>query len=446
MALNLRNNLNDRRTKKLRNLLFSNHNEIHPLQTQHNASSTATQQKSLVTQELNQLTIAINQEPQSESDTSAVTNVNHVNNDQQLLSNTQTTSSEPHVATSSLLTTRINTKKKKTRRKPSKKYKTDLNTQDADTVINLSNVTLSNAEIKLLSRGLTFVPTPRRITWSEIQADLNEFARRLRLKEYFYNPDDITNTLTNMAHPFKCKSTWTPPSGKEAALDTFINAIEQDLMSAKPTRIHDNLTKQERKAIKQLQRRMDIVIKPADKGSGTVVMDRTWYVNECMRQLNDCNFYQKQSKDLTSKIQERIRKYTSRMHNEKLIDENTFKYLTCNPNPQPGRFYILPKIHKQGNPGRPIISSNGHSTEHISEFVDFHLQPLVKTLPSHIKDTTHFLLKLQELGSLPDNAILVSLDVHLSIQTFPIRKESTLVVTILTSDITNSFQLKAFAT
>ena len=273
------------------------------------------------------------------------------------------------------------------------------------------NVTLSNAEIKLLSRGLTFVPTPRRITWSEIQADLNEFARRLRLKEYFYNPDDITNTLTNMAHPFKCKSTWTPPSGKEAALDTFINAIEQDLMSAKPTRIHDNLTKQERKAIKQLQRRMDIVIKPADKGSGTVVMDRTWYVNECMRQLNDCNFYQKQSKDLTSKIQERIRKYTSRMHNEKLIDENTFKYLTCNPNPQPGRFYILPKIHKQGNPGRPIISSNGHPTEHISEFVDFHLQPLVKTLPSHIKDTTHFLLKLQELGSLPDNAILVSLDV-----------------------------------
>jgi len=28
-----------------------------------------------------------------------------------------------------------------------------------------------------------------------------------------------------------------------------------------------------------------------------------------------------------------------------------------NSDPQAGRFYILPKIHKQGNPGRPIISS-----------------------------------------------------------------------------------------
>ena len=27
----------------------------------------------------------------------------------------------------------------------------------------------------------------------------------------------------------------------------------------------------------------DIVIKPADKGSGTVIMDYKWYVNECLR-------------------------------------------------------------------------------------------------------------------------------------------------------------------
>ena len=76
-----------------------------------------------------------------------------------------------------------------------------------------------------------------------------------------------------------------------------------------------------------------------------------------------------------------------------------------------GRFYILPNIHKQGNPGRPIISSNGHPTERISEFVDYHLKPLVQTLPSYIKDTTHFLLQLQNLGPLSENAILVTFDV-----------------------------------
>ena len=57
------------------------------------------------------------------------------------------------------------------------------------------------------------------------------------------------------------------------------------------------------------------------------------------------------------------------------------------------------------------ISSNGHPTERISEFVDFHLKPLVQTLPSFIKDTTHLLLQLQKLGPLPDNALLVTLDV-----------------------------------
>ena len=31
----------------------------------------------------------------------------------------------------------------------------------------------------------------------------------------------------------------------------------------------------------------DIIIKAADKGSGTVIMDRHWYINECLRQLND---------------------------------------------------------------------------------------------------------------------------------------------------------------
>ena len=85
--------------------------------------------------------------------------------------------------------------------------------------------------------------------------------------------------------------------------------------------------------------------------------------------------------------------------------------LPLNPNPRAGRLHILPKIHKQGNPGRPIISSNVHSTERISEFVDYHLKPLVQTLPSYIKDTTHFLLQLQNLGPLPENAILFTFDV-----------------------------------
>ena len=51
-------------------------------------------------------------------------------------------------------------------------------------------------------------------------------------------------------------------------------------MSSQPAVIRDNLSKQEREAIKKLQKQVDIIIKPADKGSRTVIMDYNCYVDE----------------------------------------------------------------------------------------------------------------------------------------------------------------------
>ena len=45
------------------------------------------------------------------------------------------------------------------------------------------------------------------------------------------------------------------------------------------------------------------------------------------------------------------------------------------------------------------------------EFVDCHLKSLVQSLPSYIEDTTHFVPQLEQMGPLPDDAILVTLDV-----------------------------------
>ena len=83
------------------------------------------------------------------------------------------------------------------------------------------------------------------------------------------------------------------------------------------------------------------------------------------------------------------------------IDEETCNYLLPHRS-RPARFYILPKIHKNKDnlPGLPIVSATSHPTEHISHFVDSHLNPLVPKLPSYIKDTTHFLRKLDDLKEL----------------------------------------------
>jgi hypothetical protein len=41
-----------------------------------------------------------------------------------------------------------------------------------------------------------------------------------------------------------------------------------------------------------IQERDDIIIKPADKGTVVVVMDKTTYLQEVERQLSDCRFYE----------------------------------------------------------------------------------------------------------------------------------------------------------
>lgn len=78
-------------------------------------------------------------------------------------------------------------------------------------------------------------------------------------------------------------------------------------MNARSTRIRDNLTRRERQALKKLQRPTHVIIKPADKGSDTVVMDRQNYLDECYRQLNNQHFYNKVTDDPTDDINKRAR-------------------------------------------------------------------------------------------------------------------------------------------
>ena len=53
--------------------------------------------------------------------------------------------------------------------------------------------------------------------------------------------------------------------------------------------------------------------------------------------------------------------------------------------------YILPKIHDENCPRRPIVSTYDCPTVSICKFWDIILSPLVQELPSFIKDTPQFL-------------------------------------------------------
>jgi hypothetical protein len=138
-------------------------------------------------------------------------------------------------------------------------------------------------------------------------------------------------------------------------------------------------------------------------------MDTTTYIQEAERQLSDCRFYEKLDSDPTLDFTQKIIRALEAMHARGHLDNKTMEYLTPE-DPKPGRFYLLSKIHKENNPGRPIVSANAHPTEKISEFIDFHLRPFVENLPSHIKDTTDYLKKMENL-TIPENTTLVTMDV-----------------------------------
>ena len=100
------------------------------------------------------------------------------------------------------------------------------------------------------------------------------------------------------------------------------------------------------------------------------------------------------------------------MFNRKEINNKVRDYLIMKK-PQLGKFYILPKILKRTSnvPRRPVISNNGTATENISAFLDFHLNNIVSTIPHILEDTRDFLQRLNQIGDIPGNALLVSFDV-----------------------------------
>ena len=144
-----------------------------------------------------------------------------------------------------------------------------------------------------------------------------------------------------------------------------------------------------------------------------------------MENTNDAKFkYKVLDNYITNDFQKRIRIHVERMHRDKIIDDDTKRFL-IQTDPKPGRFYIFHKAHKQGNPGRPIVS---HLAERISHFVDFHLKPLVQKTQSFIKDT---LTNSNNLDNYPTMLFLSLLTSLLSTPTYPITKALTHVNTSL---------------
>ena len=124
------------------------------------------------------------------------------------------------------------------------------------------------------------------------------------------------------------------------------------------------------------------------------------------------NVYEKVEGDPVTARNKKICKVLDNMIRKKEIDKIPADYLYIRQ-PQLGKFYLLPKIHKRTTsvPGRPAISNNSTVTENISTFLDSHLKPLVTKIPHILEDKRGFLTWIMENKDLPEDALLVSFDV-----------------------------------
>ena len=156
-----------------------------------------------------------------------------------------------------------------------------------------------------------------------------------------------------------------------------------------------------------------IIIKKADKGNTLIVMDQQFYRDKLVLQdhLQTSTY---RTADIKSDVKVFKNLKTLMDKHRSCLTNKEFKYIT-EYEWSTSNFYVLPKIHKcksitdkisschsdclklEAPPdlkGRPIVGGPQSPTQHLSEFLEKLLSPLVPHLKSFVKDDWDYLRKL----------------------------------------------------
>ncbi len=240
-------------------------------------------------------------------------------------------------------------------------------------------------------------------------------------------------------------------SPKEVPVDDFIVATEQacwkipeeekdtlrsevvGLLKNHRTKT-GNMSQEERKAIKELKRDKSIMIMGADKGRATVIMDKCEYEEKVNLMLQDTKTYEKLDKNPTSKFKGKLVDILKRLKADKKITDKQYwdLYPTMEKTP---RLYCSPKIHKAGNPLRPIVDYTGSICYKIARALADLLQPLFGLTIHHCKNSKDFVDSMNGI-QLEDDEVLVSFDVVSLFTNTPIQETLDIVKERLQNDKT----------
>ncbi len=123
---------------------------------------------------------------------------------------------------------------------------------------NFSSIQFDQSTEKLIQRGSTFVPLPKSVNRTETQAALQRFERNCLWKAHFYTDEDQEDTY--IPPLFKKVKDNLPSKAPPKPLEDALTGIRTEILSAKLNPVHDNISKQEREAIKNLVENQNKVI------------------------------------------------------------------------------------------------------------------------------------------------------------------------------------------
>ena len=296
----------------------------------------------------------------------------------------------------------------------------------------LGEVSLSNEERDVLSRGLRFVPTPSpsNNTATSVLSAFPGFKRGCLLADYFSifqpNPIDSSSTPTTLHvrsprtwAPRSSSKTWMPPKNTLAvttALSTFENLLP-GLCTAPSQRTARgaNLTANEYAIIKQLSARSGLVLRNADKGMGLCVIGSEFYKRTLDLHLADNSTYKLVGDDATVVLKDwslRVSQVLSSVLGLSSTAIDTALSGCAVP-----KFYTMVKLHKitPSTPfaSRPITSACAAPTRFISDVLVSLLGPLTKDDGWTLSSSLQFVRILEHnTVVIPSSATMLSFDVE----------------------------------
>eukprot|EP00061_Rhincodon_typus_P009721 g33430.t1 len=209
-----------------------------------------------------------------------------------------------------------------------------------------------------------------------------------------------------MGERAKKESNWTPPEVRCSGLHSYAQAIRECVNTrfiGRTLKVVQNITQAQLNAIHAPKTNRIIVIKPADRGGPSVILNRKDYCKEVYKQLNNQERYRQlpanQTKEHTGQFNRLVKSFDA-------VLLSTLRSLIPRTS-RVGDFYCLPKIHKANRYGCPIISGKGPSLANIKGI----LKPIVQGTPSFCCDTTDFLQKLSTHGPVKPGTFFITIDV-----------------------------------